>query len=307
MVRTMNINYDYYRIFYYVAKYQNFTQAATALMNNQPNITRIIRILENELGCNLFVRSNRGVKLTPEGEELYAHIRIAMEQIEMGEEKLSLDKTLQSGIIHIGVSEVALRCFLLPVLNEFHRTYPSVRLRILNQPTPQPISALKRGSVDIAVVTTPTGNTKSLEVQNIKEYNEIAICGSMFPELIEKTVDLRKLLEYSIISLGKQTKTYDYYHEWFVKNGLHFASDIEVATADQILPLVKNNLGIGFVPKDFLQDEDKGNVFTIKLKEKIPARFICYIKRKDQTLSIAARELERMIMEYCVYDDGSFC
>lgn len=120
----MNINYDYYRIFYYVAKYQNFTQAATALMNNQPNITRIIRILENELGCNLFVRSNRGVKLTPEGEELYAHIRIAMEQIEMGEEKLSLDKTLQSGIIHIGVSEVALRCFLLPVLNEFHRTYP---------------------------------------------------------------------------------------------------------------------------------------------------------------------------------------
>ena len=80
----MNINYDYYRIFYYVAKYQNFTQAATALMNNQPNITRIIRILENELGCNLFVRSNRGVKLTPEGEELYAHIRIAMEQIEMG-------------------------------------------------------------------------------------------------------------------------------------------------------------------------------------------------------------------------------
>ncbi len=41
----MNINYEYYRIFYYVAKYRNFTQAAAALMNNQPNITRTIRKL----------------------------------------------------------------------------------------------------------------------------------------------------------------------------------------------------------------------------------------------------------------------
>ena len=119
----MNINYEYYRVFYYVVKYQNFTQAAIALMNNQPNITRIIKNLEKELGCTLFIRSNRGVKLTQEGEKLYSHIRIAVEQIELGEELLSMDKTLQSGIISIGTSEVALRCFLLPVLNQFHQLY----------------------------------------------------------------------------------------------------------------------------------------------------------------------------------------
>lgn len=47
----MNINYEYYRIFYYVAKLKSFTQAATCLMNSQPNITRTIRNLERELGC----------------------------------------------------------------------------------------------------------------------------------------------------------------------------------------------------------------------------------------------------------------
>ena len=61
-------NYDYYRIFYYVAQYQSFTKAAEMLRNNQPNITRYINNLESELGCKLFIRSNRGVKLTPEGE-----------------------------------------------------------------------------------------------------------------------------------------------------------------------------------------------------------------------------------------------
>lgn len=294
----MNISYDYYRIFYYVAKYRNFTQAAAALMSNQPNVTRTIKNLENSLGCTLFIRSNRGVRLTPEGEKLYAHIRIAVEQIETGEELLSMDKTLQSGIISIGASEVALRCFLLPVLNEYHRLYPGVRLRISNQSTPQPISALRNGSVDIAVVTTPTGDMKSLKAQNIKEYREIAVCGEAFSELAEKTVSLRELSEYSMISLGAQTKTYDFFCEWFAKNGLPFAPDIEVATADQILPMVKNNLGIGFVPEDFLKDEDDGNIFRVRLKEEIPLRSVCYIKRPDQSLSIAARELERMITEY---------
>lgn len=294
----MNINYEYYRIFYYVAKYRNFTQAAAALMNNQPNVTRTIKILENELGCTLFIRSNRGVTLTPEGEKLYAHIQIAVEQIEMGEELLSMDKTLRSGIISIGTSEVALRCFLLPVLNEYHRLYPGVRLRISTQPTPQPISALRKGLVDIAVVTTPTGDTKSLKAENIKTYQEVAVCGTSLSKLTEKTISLRELSEHSIISLGTQTKNHDFYCEWFAKNGLPFTPDIEVAAADQILPMVKNNLGIGFVPEDFLKDEDCNTVFRLNLKQKIPLRSVCYIKRTGQSLSIAARELERMITEY---------
>ena len=56
--------YDYYRIFYHVAQQHSFTKAAEVLHNNQPNITRCMNNLETELGCHLFVRSNRGVSLT---------------------------------------------------------------------------------------------------------------------------------------------------------------------------------------------------------------------------------------------------
>lgn len=44
---------DYYRIFYYVAQYKSFSKAADVMGNNQPNITRCMNILENELGCKL--------------------------------------------------------------------------------------------------------------------------------------------------------------------------------------------------------------------------------------------------------------
>lgn len=65
---------DYYRIFYYVAKYRNFTRAADVLLTSQPTVTRTVKNLENDLGCRLFVRNKRGVTLTSEGELLYSYI-----------------------------------------------------------------------------------------------------------------------------------------------------------------------------------------------------------------------------------------
>ena len=80
----MYISYEYYRIFYHVARCGNLTKAAEALQNSQPNLTRAIRNLEAEIGCPLFSRTNRGMILTPEGEGLYRHIKIACTEIEAG-------------------------------------------------------------------------------------------------------------------------------------------------------------------------------------------------------------------------------
>ena len=77
----MRISYDYYRIFYYVARYGSFSKAAEALLCGQPNITKTINNLEAQLGCKLFLRSNKGVTLTPEGEKLFEHAEIAFERL----------------------------------------------------------------------------------------------------------------------------------------------------------------------------------------------------------------------------------
>ena len=117
----MSIPYDYYRIFYYVARYQSLTRAAHALQSNQPNVTRTINALERELGCRLFQRSHRGVTLTPEGEKLFAHVQIMQEQLQAAEYELAGSRSLQSGSVSIGASETALHGLLLPVLRRFTR------------------------------------------------------------------------------------------------------------------------------------------------------------------------------------------
>ena len=104
----MYVDWEYYKIFYYVAKYQNFTKAARVLGSNQPNITHAMNRLESQLNCVLFIRSNRGVTLTPEGELLYSRIASAAVQIQDAEEELSASATLEHGAISISATETSI-------------------------------------------------------------------------------------------------------------------------------------------------------------------------------------------------------
>ena len=135
----MNINFEYYRIFYYVAKYSNFTKAAHALGNSQPNVTRAMNCLESEAQCKLFVRTNRGVRLTPEGERLYTKVAAAITLFQEAEDEMTESVELKQGSIAIGASETALSIYLLEKLKRFHMEYPGIRIKIYNHSTPQAI------------------------------------------------------------------------------------------------------------------------------------------------------------------------
>lgn len=290
----MDISYDYYRVFYYVAKCGNMTQAAKMLVNNQPNLTRVIKTLEGELGCPLFIRSNRGMQLTPEGERLFAHVRIAVENMEAGEAEIAESRNLAAGSVYVAVSEVALHCVLLPVLEEYRRRYPGIRLKVSNHSTPQAIETIRDGIADMAIVTTPTVPSAMTVETTVRTFREVAVCSTSFPDRPRGRVGFAELLRYPLISLGEKTKSFEWYSRLFADRGLRYQPDIETATADQILPMVKANLGIGFVPEEFLRGV--GDVAVIETEEPLPEREIRIVKRREQAQSLAAKELEHLVL-----------
>lgn len=293
------MNFDYYRIFYYAAKYKNFTQAAAVLLSSQPNVTRVINALEHELDCRLFVRSNRGISLTPEGERLYRHVSVAFEELQAGEAELTRSLSLQSGTIYIGASETALHGLLLEVLQIFHREYPGVHLKISNHSTTQALDALKSGQIDFAMVTAPTNISKPMKSVRLKPYHDILVGGPQFAFLCGEPHHLKDLSHYPLISMAQNTSTYALYNQLYLEQGLMFQPDIEVATTDLVLPMVKNDLGLGFIPRSFanqaLQD---GDAVEIPLIEELPTRYICLIYDSGRGLSIAARTLQQMIYRH---------
>lgn len=296
----MNSNFEYYKIFYYVAKYENLTKAATALKTSQPAVTRTIHKLEGELGCRLFTRSKTGMKLTPEGRTFYGYVAAGCAKFFKGENDLSNLISLENGTIYISATETALHCYLFQAMEEFNSLYPNVRFKILNNSTTESVNAVKEGKVDLAFVSANLQVAKPLRMKILRKYRDILIAGMRFEELKagKEELSLKELVSYPWISLTAETITRRFLNEYFEKNGLTFAPDMELATTDMILPAVRHNLGLGFIPAEFADAELKsGQVFEIKVKEKLPERNIILIYDMEYPQSIAAKEFQKFLKE----------
>jgi len=295
----MNINYEYYRIFYYVAKYKNLTQAAEVLLSNQPNVSRTIKLMEHEFGCKLIVRSSHGISLTPEGELLYSHVKIVVEQIQLAENEIMRSSAFQKGVVTIGASETALRMLLLPVLNGFKKTYPGIRIRILNHLTAQALHSVSNERVDFALVAAPAEIARPLLAQPVLTFTDIPLAGKAFSYLENRPLSLKELAGYPLVSLNEDTMTYRFYEQYFHRHKLQLIPELTAATTDQILPMIKNNLGIGFIPKIYAAEAlENKEVFILPLTTPVPSREIYFIQNENHPLNTAARELKKLLLAY---------
>lgn len=293
----MAISFDSYKIFYYVAKYQNITTAAHALFLTQPTVSHSILNLEKALGCQLFVRSKKGVVLTPEAELLYRHISLACKHIFEGEEALNRQLSMTEGLVRIGASETTLHHYLLPYLEQFKTMHPHIRLKISNTTTPLAVSSLKNGMIDIAVIISPKPE-EGLAIEKVSEFQDIFIAGTQYAHLKGQTLQIRDLTEYPLVCMERGSNTRDYMEAIFLEHQCELVPDIELATTDLITPIVSHNLGIGFVPIDFARTAlEDGTVFHLDIADADFKRSVCVVTDSARPLSVAAGELLRLLMK----------
>ncbi|MGI5894744.1 MAG: LysR family transcriptional regulator [Candidatus Merdivicinus sp.] len=287
---------DGYEIFYAVASEQNITAASRTLFLTQPTVSRAIQNLEQELGCTLFVRSKKGVRLTPEGEILYQHVSRARGHIREAQDELRERRMFRQGVVRIGASEMTLHHYLLPRLEPFHARYPGVKLKISNGSTPASLAALRAGFLDFAVLTSPI--EEGFSVTKLESFRDIAVAGPAFSELREKTLSYQDLSQYPLILLEAGTSTRSFWDGIFQQAGASLRPDIELETADLVAPIAAHNLGIGLVPEPFARKKlSEGELFAITLQEPPPERWICAVRDEEHPLSMAGAEFLRMLNE----------
>ncbi len=285
----MNVNFEYYKIFYFVAKYKNITKAAIALGSNQPNVTRVMKLLESQLNCRLFLREARGIRLTEEGEHLYSHVEIAYRHLLNAQEEISRQDSQRCGTVEIGATETALHLFLLDALRHFKLEYPAIRIKIHNHTTPEIIKHIISGKLDFAVITTPFEIPKELSCVKVLDFNEIPVGGIQYANLCKGTLTLKDIKGYPWIGLGKESATYRLYKDFFIAQGIDMELDVEVETSDLMLPLIENNLGIGFVPQKLaLPLLEKKKLVQLQLDCDIPGRSVQIVSDKERGKSLAA-------------------
>lgn len=286
----MSVSYDSYKVFYYVAYYKSITLAAKALYLTQPTVSHSISNLENELNCKLFIRSKKGVELTPEGEVLFQHIAKAYNEITHGEKELKEFLNMGKRLITIGTSETALRSYLIPKLGQFKTKYPQIHFRIHPTTCRQVDSAIKSGSLDLAIMTTPFPEN-DLEMHQLSEFSMVCIAGQDYAHLAEYSLSYQEIARYPMICLDSGASGRDYLDRLFLSHGVHLQPDIELSSADLITPAVEQNIGIGFVPRIFAENAILSNkVVELALEEALPSRSIYLLIDPQRQHSIACQK-----------------
>lgn len=295
----MNINLEYYKIFYYVGKLGQITLAAKELSISQPAVSQAVKQLENQLNTQLFVRTAKGIHLTSEGKLLYDYIARGYETILQGEHQLHQMLNLATGEIRIGASDMTLQFYLLPYLEQFHEQYPGIKVSVTNAPTPETLLNIKNGQIDFGVVSTPFFPAEDLHVQEVQQISDIFIAGPGFKHLQDQILDYRILETLPVICLEKNTSTRRSIDEWLMSRKVELHPEFELATSDMIVQFVKRNLGIGYVMSGFAEEPIRqGQVFPLRFEEENPRRSFCIITSKNGHVSNAADKLLQMMLTH---------
>ena len=294
----MEIDIELYKIFYYVAKYKSITKAAEMLYISQPAVTMSIKKLEEQLEMTLFTRTKRGVILTNEGKVLYEYVEQAMESIKIGENRINSLKKLDTGNIRIGIGTTLTKYFLMEYLDKFHKLYPKININIDTSMTVDILKKLENGLVDIAIITTDKLEYKDFNIVYSRDIQDVFVASKDYYDIIGKKTSLDNLNTYPLLLQSSKASTRGFLDNFCIKHGVRLNSSMELASFSLVLEFSKIGMGIGFISKDFVEDEiAKNELFEIKIVPEIPKRKILVLTKKEYLPSFSTSKLIEIIQK----------
>ncbi|MDD3278574.1 MAG: LysR family transcriptional regulator [Lachnospiraceae bacterium] len=286
----MDVNYELYKVFYYVAVSLSFSEASKHLFISQSAVSQSVKVLEKKLGTTLFIRSTKKVQLTPEGETLLRHIEPAINLIQRGESQLLESGTLGGGQLRIGASDTICRYYLVPYLQRFHREFPNIHIKVTNQTSTKCVDLLESGQVDLIVTNYPNSRLPSrMMIIPIFDFQDVFIASKeYYPDLEGHQIRLQELLEHPILMLDRKSTTSEFLHNLFQQHQLDLVPEIELGSNDLLIDLAEIGLGIAFVPNYCLAKNK--SLFQLDIAEELPARQLIIAHNSHLPVTQAARE-----------------
>src|SRR5487761_42631 len=134
-----------------VATHRHFTRAAASVPVAQPALSHQVRLLEQELGIELFERSRSGVRPTEAGEIFLLRARRTLAEMDAAREEIAAFKGLASGRLVLGAMQALAGLDLPKLLAAFHAAYPGIDVSLREDSTRDMFTMAARGEIDLAI------------------------------------------------------------------------------------------------------------------------------------------------------------
>ena len=250
-----------------VAKHRHFGRAAEAAYVSQPALSQQVQRLEAELGIALLRRTSRGVELTPAGEDLLARAEMILAEVTKARGAMDEHAGVVRGAVRVAAT-TADALHLPDVLAAFHREHPGVRLALRHASASEVLALLRRGAVDLAVLSLAGESVDGLTVTALAEepLRAIAPPDEPFRAVTVALDDLRgRPFVLGEPGTALRTTVMDACQE----HGFSPVPLLEVSDPTTVRFLVSAGLGVSLVPQSWL-DQPGPPVSVAALTEPAP-------------------------------------
>lgn len=237
----------------------NISDAAAALHTSQPGISKQIKLLEEELGIDIFVRNGkRIVSLTEPGRTVLAIARRMLLETDNLKHVGQEFRQQGSGNLTIATTHTQARYALPPVVKAFTQAHPAVRLG-LHQGNPTQIAEqVLSGEADVGIATESLALYDELVTLPCYEWHHCVVVPPGHPLLNEKRLTLKKLAPYPLITYDFAFTGRNKINQAFRAAGIEPNIALTAIDADVIKTYVELGLGVGIVAQmAFIPERDR--------------------------------------------------
>lgn len=245
----------------------SFTRAAERLYVSQPAVTNAIRVLEEELGIQLFDRSQKLATLTAEGRIFASHVEKIMHGITTTVEEIHALKNLTNGVLTIGLTPLGGMHSIVHLIRAYHLAFPDIQIALREEDTVCLQQALLEDKIDLAIFSHPIGSPvlSSLE---LSAEELVVCCGRRHPLHRRNTLKLTDLADEQLVMLPKSCLYRQNIIDAFEQANNLPRILLEARSVQTIKSLVAAECGISILPESLVENDSE--LATIPLEPPLP-------------------------------------
>ncbi len=256
------------RYFTEVVRQQSFTRAAEKLFVTQPTISKMLRQLEEELGCTLLLRDGRKLHLTDSGQAVYQRGVAILQEFHQLETQIDDINQLTTGELRLGIPPMV-GMQIAGSISAFRRRYPGVQLKISEFGGLTVQQAVLSGELDIAITALPLDPDLALNTLPLMHHPLCVLLPRQPQWLNRSSLTLTELAQHPLLILHEAFSLNRQLMKAFQRQGL--TPDIAVRSAqwDFLAAMVQADMGVAILPEPICQRLDKQSLLWLPLESEL--------------------------------------
>ncbi|WP_157836894.1 LysR family transcriptional regulator [Geminisphaera colitermitum] len=295
------------RLYVMLARLLNMSRVANELRMTPSAVSHALKAMEADLGCVLFERTSRSMKLTPAGEALLPEAQAILAGMESLRARAGAIADPGQRRVRIGASTTACQFILPPVLREFRESFPDHTIRIEPCTARQAADSIAADRIDFAV-TLETPGRAGLEFRFLAADTLQFIVHPLHPWAIKRHVPREEVPDGKFIISEADEETYALIEDYFRKEKLTLKPFIEIANEEAIKRFVNLDMGVGILPRWVVASEiERGHLTALPLGRRQLRRRWGLLYAKGRNLNFAESlffSICREVMHSLVSQDG---